>query len=196
MTARPKRKVFYDSEFIEDGRTIGLLSIGAVDEDGREFYAVNQNPQVMHQAVQHEWLRGNVIPYLPVTLLPPATASGMISPLSWRWSWNTEHPDYARVMPHRDIARSLLAFLNPSGCQPELWAYFGAYDHVAYAQLWGPMVTLPRGLPMVTHELVQRWEDAGEPPKPAQPTNAHDCRADARWNRQLWQVCEEARSRG
>ena len=32
---------FYDCEFIEDGRTIDLVSIGVVDEDGREFYAVS-----------------------------------------------------------------------------------------------------------------------------------------------------------
>lgn len=188
-----RRKIFYDTEFIEDGRTIGLLSIGAVDEDGREFYAVNQNPQVMHQAVQHEWLRDNVIPHLPATLLPPETASGMISSPGWRWSWNTEHPDYVRVMPHREIARELLAFLNPEECEPELWAWFGSYDHVAYAQLWGPMISLPTGLPQLTHELVQLWEDAGCPAKPVQVGDVHDALADARWNRQLWQACEGAR---
>lgn len=32
-------KYFFDTEFIEDGKTIELLSIGIVSEDGREFYA-------------------------------------------------------------------------------------------------------------------------------------------------------------
>ncbi|MBA3574969.1 MAG: 3'-5' exoribonuclease, partial [Pseudonocardiales bacterium] len=32
-------RFFYDCEFIEDGLTIDLVSIGVVDEDGREFYA-------------------------------------------------------------------------------------------------------------------------------------------------------------
>lgn len=31
-------KFWFDTEFIEDGRTIDLLSIGIVAEDGREFY--------------------------------------------------------------------------------------------------------------------------------------------------------------
>lgn len=164
MSKINRKRFFYDTEFIEDGRTIGLLSIGAVDEHGREFYAVNANSQVMTRAVEHDWLRANVLPYLPVTLIPPDGASGLISPPGWRWSWDTTHADYSRVMPHRQIARELLAFLDPRGCEPELWAWFGAYDHVAYAQLWGPMVELPSGLPMLTRELVQRW--GGRRPTP------------------------------
>ena len=35
------RRYFYDTEFIEDGTTIDLVSIGIVDEAGREFYAVS-----------------------------------------------------------------------------------------------------------------------------------------------------------
>ena len=34
-------RFFYDCEFIEDGATIELVSIGVVDETGREFYAVS-----------------------------------------------------------------------------------------------------------------------------------------------------------
>lgn len=192
---RRRKRFFYDCEFIEDGRTIGLLSIGVVDEDGREFYAINQNSQVMTAAVQHEWLRGNVLPYLPIQVTSPADAAGLISPPSWRWSWDTTHPDYGRVMPHRQIARELLAFLDPRSCEPELWAYFAAYDHVAYAQLWGPMSELPEGLPQFTHDLQQRWEDAGCPPKPVQESGQHDALADARWNVKLWRVCEEAWNR-
>ena len=34
-------RYFYDTEFIEDGNTIELVSIGIVAEDGREYYAVS-----------------------------------------------------------------------------------------------------------------------------------------------------------
>ena len=34
-------KYFFDTEFYEDGKTIDLISIGIVAEDGREFYAVS-----------------------------------------------------------------------------------------------------------------------------------------------------------
>lgn len=33
----------YDTEFLEDGSTIELISIGIVCEDGREYYAVNSD---------------------------------------------------------------------------------------------------------------------------------------------------------
>jgi hypothetical protein len=192
----PRRRYWYDCEFVEDGVTIKLLSIGVVCEDGREFYAVNSQPGVMHLAAQREWLRDNVMPFLPVKLKSPETAERLISPPSRQWEWDKTHPDFPRVRAHAEIARELLAFLAPEECEPELWAYYGSYDHVAYAQLFGSMVNLPPGLPQVTHELVQRWEDVGRPPTPVQESGQHDALADARWNVELWRVCEEARLRG
>jgi hypothetical protein len=34
-------RYFYDTEFIENGKTIDLISIGVVREDGRSYYAVS-----------------------------------------------------------------------------------------------------------------------------------------------------------
>jgi len=34
-------RYWYDTEFIEDGSTIDLISIGIVAEDGREYYAIS-----------------------------------------------------------------------------------------------------------------------------------------------------------
>ena len=34
-------RYFYDTEFIEDGQTIELVSIGIVGENGSEYYAVS-----------------------------------------------------------------------------------------------------------------------------------------------------------
>ena len=55
-------RYFYDCEFIEDGHTIDLVSIGMVAEDGREFYAVSTefNPDKAGP-----WVRANVLPKLP-----------------------------------------------------------------------------------------------------------------------------------
>ena len=36
-------RYYLDTEFIEDGKTIDLISIGLVSEDGREYYAINYN---------------------------------------------------------------------------------------------------------------------------------------------------------
>ncbi|MGO2515400.1 MAG: polyadenylate-specific 3'-exoribonuclease AS, partial [Corynebacterium variabile] len=52
-------RYFYDTEFIEDGRTIDLVSIGVVAEDGREFYAVSSD---FNERRAGSWVRRNVLP--------------------------------------------------------------------------------------------------------------------------------------
>jgi hypothetical protein len=161
------RRYFYDCEFIEDGLTIELVSIGAVDEDGREFYAVSTefDPD---RAIP--WVRRNVLPKLP----PPA------------------HPAWRS----RDRIRAdLLGFLTEPGDQVELWAWFAAYDHVALCQLWGAMPALPRAIPRFTNELRQRWDHLGQPPLPDPPPDQHDALADARHNLARWRAMERARER-
>jgi 3' exoribonuclease, RNase T-like len=55
-------RYFFDTEFYEDGRTIDLISIGIVAQDGREFYAVNRDAQ-LHRV--SDWVRSNVLRHLP-----------------------------------------------------------------------------------------------------------------------------------
>ena len=55
-------RYFYDTEFIEDGTTIELVSIGVVAEDGREYYAVSTE---FDPARAGDWVRANVLPKLP-----------------------------------------------------------------------------------------------------------------------------------
>ncbi|MDQ3405737.1 MAG: polyadenylate-specific 3'-exoribonuclease AS [Actinomycetota bacterium] len=157
-------RFFYDTEFIEDGTTIDLVSIGVVDEQGREFYAVSTE---FDPAKAGPWVRGNVLDKLP----PPA---------SQLWC------DKAT------IRRRLLEFLLPDRSKDriELWAWYGAYDHVAIGQLWGSMPALPRQIPRFTRELRQRWEDVGKPVLPNPPDDAHDALADARHNLARWQVID------
>ena len=57
-------KYFFDTEFIEDGLTIDLISIGIVAEDGREYYAVNWECDL---SAGNEWVQNNVVKYLPLT---------------------------------------------------------------------------------------------------------------------------------
>jgi hypothetical protein len=153
-------RFFYDCEFIEDGRTIDLVSIGMVDETGREFYAVSTEFDASRAI---GWVRRHVLAQLP----PPSDPA-------WR--------DRAR------IRAGLLDFLTGPAEPIELWAWMSAYDHVALAQLWGDMRALPRQIPRFTHELRQRWEDAGSPPLPEQPDGLHDALADARHNLTRWRA--------
>ncbi len=161
------RRVFYDCEFIEDGRTIDLVSIGAVDEEGREFYAVSTEFDP-NKAIP--WVRDNVLEKLP----PPADAR-------WR-SLET-------------LCADLLSFLTEPGEALELWAWYAAYDHVALCQLWGAMPALPRVVPRFTKDLRQRWDDLGRPALPPAPSDQHDSLADARHNLERWLTMEEHRGR-
>lgn len=159
-------RFFYDCEFIEDGATIELVSIGVVDEDGREFYAVSSgfDPQRAN-----DWVRKHVLEQLP-------------SPSSPVWRNRTA------------IRAELLDFLTAAPGKVELWAWMAAYDHVCLAQLWGDMRALDRRLPRFTHDLRQRWEDAGSPALPPAPRDQHDALADARHNLARWQVIEAVRA--
>ncbi|HEX6356288.1 polyadenylate-specific 3'-exoribonuclease AS [Actinophytocola sp.] len=157
-------RYFYDTEFIEDGKSIDLVSIGVVDEQGREFYAVSTefDPDRAGQ-----WVREHVLDKLP-------------SPSDPAWC------------DRATIRARLMKFFNRGG-RVELWAWFAAYDHVALAQLWGDMPALPRELPRFTRELRQRWEDVGKPTLPPPPSDAHDALADARHNLERWRIIEAER---
>lgn len=152
-------KYFYDTEFHEDGTTIDLISIGIVAEDGREYYAVNRSAN-WSRIEGHEWLVGNVVPHLP--------NSG-----TWK--------------PKAQIAQEVKEFLlpahgpRPTPDDPELWAWFSAYDHVALCQLWGTIMDLPQDIPMYTHDLRAFVDYLPDPSLPRQAGGQYDALEDARW---------------
>lgn len=54
-------KIWFDTEFIEDGKTIDLISIGMVREDGWEFYA--EVAECDHSKAS-PWVKENVLAHL------------------------------------------------------------------------------------------------------------------------------------
>jgi hypothetical protein len=54
-------RYWFDTEFIDDGRTIELISIGIVSEDGRRYYAESEECDLSRGC---EWVQKNVIPHL------------------------------------------------------------------------------------------------------------------------------------
>lgn len=144
-------KYFYDTEFLEDGTTIDLISIGIVAEDGREYHAVNAGAD-WARIRKHEWLMANVFPQLP---------------FSGDWKPKDQIRD--------EVAEFLLA-----GSPPELWAWYSAYDHVALAQLFGTMMDLPEGVPMYTNDLRSLIDWVGITALPEQKAGVHDALEDAR----------------
>lgn len=54
-------KIFFDTEFIENGKTIELISIGMVREDGRTYYAESMECDLSQAG---GWVKKNVVPQL------------------------------------------------------------------------------------------------------------------------------------
>jgi hypothetical protein len=164
-------KYFLDTEFHEDGKTIDLLSIGIVAEDGREFYAVNADfdwdrvvaPVTQEAWERTAWLRDNVMPYV--------------------------RREEGR--PRSFIRSDIEAFIWAKPClgehKPELWGYYADYDWVAFCQLWGRMIDLPDWLPKFCRDIKQVAVDLGNPQLPTQVSNEHHALADARWNKQAYE---------
>ena len=88
-------RYFYDTEFIDNGRIIDLISIGVVAEDGREYYAISTE---FDPESAGRWVRTNVLPKLP-------------SPSSQLWQ------------SRRQIREGLESFFDIDGDEPiELWS--------------------------------------------------------------------------
>ena len=149
----PVARYFYDCEFIEDGRTIELISIGVVAEDGREFYAVSTE---FDPDRANAWVRRHVLDKLP-------------SPADPAWRAAAGIRDDLLRLPRRpgpaDRAVGLVRRLRPCRARPSCGA---------------PCRTCRADVPRLTREIRQHWEAAGSPPIPAPGTDRHDALADAR----------------
>jgi hypothetical protein len=177
-------RYFYDFEFLEDGRTIEFISVGIVADDGREYYAVSDEltyprwrpfkGRLARKIRKHDWLMTNVVPSLP----KPHGDWNLHMPKSWLFDYMSPV-----VKPAARIAEQVATFLLEGESEPELWAYYGAYDHVRLNQLWGPMIDHPEGVPMWTNDLMQEWLRLGKPEMPKQPAGLHNALEDARHNK-------------
>lgn len=166
---------WYDTEFIENGRTIELLSIGMVAEDGRELYFENSDATYNDAS---EWVVENVLPHLWHRQPDKSVFNG--------WSNQVNHR--GGLESHKNIAWEIKRFCDPVKFgKPELWAYYADYDHVALCQLFGTMMDLPSGWPMYTKDIKQFCDDLGNPKLPEQGKGEHNALADAKWNRRAFE---------
>lgn len=163
----------YDTEFIADGKTIDLVSIGIVAPNGKEYYAISREFN-MRKLRKNPWLVENVLPALPTFRL---TFFG-------RWSYISINKHHPRVKSRAQIAEEVAEFIGNFE-KPRLWAWYGAYDHVVLAQLWGTINNLPEKVPMWTADLKQECVRLGDPRMPEQLSQAHDAINDAWHNRTM-----------
>lgn len=172
---------YFDTEFIEDGKTIDLISIGIVAEDGREYYAINKDCNFSRAS---DWVLENVL--LPMGLdrrgfaaINPSDPA--CSPLQKQAVIDSRFK--------KEIAHETIEFFYEKDCSPEpmptpkIWADYASYDWVVFCQLWGTMMDLPNFLPMYCHDIRQEWDKLGQPTLPEQGGGVHNALEDARWNK-------------
>lgn len=165
--AKPTR-FFLDTEFIEDGNTIDLVSIALVaDRDtlrpprNRHFYAINEDCDYSRA---DKWVQENVISKLPLRT-------------DARKMW----------MSRKMIRKSVLDFVRSHPEPYEFWAYFADYDWVVFCQLFGRMIDLPAGFPRYCNDLKQEMHRLGLS-RANLPDNSgeHDAFEDAKWACKSW----------
>lgn len=154
-------KIFLDTEFLDDGERILLISLGLVAETGDEYYGISSDCD-FDRVLAHRWLRDNVVPQLPLK------ADGDT------WEWDLSHSDHKYVRPREQIAADVQTFMTRHP-DPEIWAYFSPFDHVAMCQLYGPMSDLPPAIPGFTREHTSLPSQTG-PTHHALADARHDCK--------------------
>ncbi len=170
-------KYFVDTEFIENGTTIDLISIGIVSSDGREFYAENIDADLFKAS---DWVKENVIPQLWSRESTENTFSDWV-----------KNGGFGNLLSKESIAKNIKRFCNPiEHGLPEFWGYYSDYDWVVFCQLFGTMMQLPDNYPMYCLDLKQWCKQLGDPELPAQGKGEHSAILDARWNRDVWQFLD------
>lgn len=211
--------ITYDAEFIDNGSTIELVSIAMVSGDGREMYAISRefNPENL---LQNKWMRDNVWPNLPIdrSHLQQGSGNG-----AGKWypknacrcmksdageyqcthgcgKLDKDHPDVRSRGQIRRLVSDFIMASHPKDRDVDrdnvqLWAWYGAYDHVVLAQLFGPMINLPNHIPMHTNDLKSEDARLGGVEVAKQKTGIHNALDDARYNlvraKAIWAVHTE-----
>jgi len=155
-------RYFFDTEFLENGKTIDLISIGIVCEDGRELYLQNSGFN-FHSA--DTWLKQNVLSKLTEFDIE----SGRFTVEKYNTDiWKQKH----------EIAHEVNQFIT--GDDIELWGEYCAYDFVALCQLWGKAIDKPSNIPWLAKDIQQLIIDKAI--LPALPTNEnpHNALDDAK----------------
>jgi hypothetical protein len=153
-------RIFLDTEFIEDGRTIDLVSIGMVREDGRSYYAQALG---FDPSRASKWVQDNVLSLLRRCDLGAELAAEMEShersgrPCSSMCPWRSR----------AELRQEIMAFVASPRLgaaparepwereEPEFWADYASYDWVALCQIFGTMMEKPDGWPAWCRDVQQ-----------------------------------------
>lgn len=160
-------RLWFDTEFIDTGDRILLLSIGAISEDGATYYAEPHDTPI---AQASDWVHANVLPL-------------MARFDERRYRRRADSP----IKPRPQIAEDLIEFAGP---YPEWWAYVDEYDWVLLSQLFGCLTERPATWPFRARDVREIFDLSGMAGEPedwvSPPMNIHHALSDAKWDRKLW----------
>lgn len=203
-------KYFIDTEFKEKPHTIDLISIGIVDEDNNEYYAISKDFN-LKEVWNDDWLRKNVLKSIHKDLcamvgiygktyhhklFEPFTRKSVKNLIKWYGRTNDQIASDIRkfvythnnnIFPSKTSNFDEIIKLNPI----EFYGYYSDYDWVVFCWVFGRMNDLPKGFPMYCKDLKQivddlklnqNWMIENCP----NPVGEHNALVDAKWNLKLF----------
>ncbi len=169
-------KIFFDTEFMEDGKVILPLSLGFVAETGRRLYLEIADADLTRA---NPWVQENVLPHLAgreiATEPDPAARWGDNTLVSWCLTSRSAEVIEEWVQEVCPVDPEISPFP-----MPEFWADYGSYDWILLCQLFGPMIERPVGWPMFVRDIQQLREMTGYTEALPEPAGqAHNALDDA-----------------
>src|SRR6266849_4998295 len=165
-------RYFLDTEFIDDGHAIDLISIGIVPDDGRELYLQSVEFNIDKAS---PWVRENVLMHLG---LCPSIMTQPLYSLGTVYGAQAQHKMGQCALPEcpwrtrKQLLYEVAAFFMPTDEHEkfELIGWCAGYDFVALCQLFGTMMDIPYHYPHyikdVQYLLDERGLDDSDLPPP------------------------------
>lgn len=181
------KNYFIDTEFIDTGKEIELISIGIVCEDGRELYLQSCE---FNQYKASQWVKEHVFANLHGCSWAHASHK-RIQGLSADKVYHQKNlgqcidqqRGYVHDCPWRSrgqMAYDLVGFFGNEYFN--LWGWCAGYDFVALNQIWGTMMDVPLNFPHYIRDIQYLLDEQGiaDDQLPLHALAAHNALADAR----------------
>lgn len=160
MSEDKRTDIYFDFEFIDDGRDIVPISLGMCTNYGKDLYTEYE----FDPARASDWVRENVFPNLSSL---PIGSPGCVR----RW-----------------VAGEMKEWVRDAcgDSKPRFWGYYPSYDWVLLCQHFGTMMQGPKGWPIRPECLMQMADQLGvSKDEFPEQDKEHHALADAKWNRKL-----------
>ena len=171
----PTLRFFLNTQFMDLGNAIDLISIGIECSNGNKYYAISNEFNPRNAA---DWVVDNVLSVLPDIHIFGDKSYGDFLVSDPRWQptiikhslptdeevtncpWKNRSdiafdvtyflkkgslPDY-KSLAFTSFSKIAIANEKPDH-DIEIWSYYSAYHWVAFCQLFGKMIDLPYGIP-------------------------------------------------